>query len=323
VVTAAGPFTTSDNLDYQPLQDLLVKVLQSKPDVLILVGPFVDITQPLLKTGAVQLRNNADEEEEEGPGETHGASYEMVFVEKVVRDCLKSLFESEQDFGGVLPTQIVLVPSLNDAHHEFVFPQPPFGDRHSLKTEYFQEALGVLDVPYSRPNDPKRRVHLMSNPCMFKVNEVLIGVCSNDTLFSLSSDEVSQNIEGNRLARLYAHLLQQQSFCPQFPAPQSSTAQYDLRHSRHWEFETRPDVLVLPSRLAALAKDVFGTLVVNPGALTRGVGGGTYAQMDIHPLKEADLRSAVLAQSTQSPGTAGDAMPHGVSSRTAVTISKI
>jgi len=37
-------------------------------------------------------------------------------------------------------------------------------------------------------------------------------------------------------------------------------------------------VLILPSRLNALAKDVFGTLVVNPGPLTRGVGGGIYAQ---------------------------------------------
>ncbi|KAJ1436126.1 DNA polymerase alpha/epsilon subunit B-domain-containing protein [Ochromonadaceae sp. CCMP2298] len=315
VVTAAGPFTTSDNLDYQPLQDLLVNVLKTKPDVLILVGPFVDITQPLLKDGAVQLTN----EDEQGVVETHGASYEMVFVEKVIRDCLKSLFESEMDFGGVLPTQIVMVPSLLDAHHEFVFPQPPFGDRERVRTAYFQEDLGVLDVPFSKVGDLKRRVHLMSNPCMFRVNEVLFGVCSNDTLFSMSSDEVSQNIDGNRLQRLYSHLLQQQSFCPQFPAPQSGAAQCDLRQSRHWEFGTKPDVMVLPSRLAALAKDVMGTLVVNPGSLARGVGGGTYAQMDIHPMKETDLRSAVLAQSQGN----GDAMAHGVSSRTAVTISKI
>lgn len=58
-----------------------------------------------------------------------------------------------------------------------------------------------------------------------RVNEVLFGVCSNDVLFSLTSDEVSQNIEGNRLARLAGHLLQQQSFSPQFPVPQNLLAQ--------------------------------------------------------------------------------------------------
>lgn len=58
-----------------------------------------------------------------------------------------------------------------------------------------------------------------------RVNEVLFGACSNDVLFSLTSDEVSQNIEGNRLARLAGHLLQQQSFSPQFPVPQNLLAQ--------------------------------------------------------------------------------------------------
>ena len=168
IVTAAGPFTTADNLDYQPLQDLLIKVLQDKPDVLVLVGPFVDISQPLLSTGDVRLSNAVDDgnENAEDAG-THGASYEMVFVEKVVRDGLKSLFQSEEDYG-VSPTHIVLVPSLQDAHHEFVFPQPPFGDRDRLQTEYFEEPLGVLDVPFSKDADPRKRVHLMPNPCMFR-----------------------------------------------------------------------------------------------------------------------------------------------------------
>lgn len=54
---------------------------------------------------------------------------------------------------------------------------------------------------------------------------MLIGVCSNDVLFSLSSDEISSNQEGNRLARLAGHLLQQQSFSPQFPVPKNLLSQ--------------------------------------------------------------------------------------------------
>lgn len=152
----------------------------------------------------------------------------MVFVEKVVRDCFGQMFNSEEDFG-TLPTKFLLVPSLNDAHHEFVFPQPPFGDRDRVSTEYFEEPLGVLQIPFSEPHEARQRVHLLPNPCMFRVNEVLFGVCSNDVLFALSADEVSHNVGANRLHRLAAHMLLQQSFCPQFPAPQHALAQVNTR----------------------------------------------------------------------------------------------
>jgi hypothetical protein len=107
--------------------------------------------------------------------------------------------------------------------------------------------------------------------------------------------------------------------------------QYDMRQSRHWEFSTQPDVLVLPSRLAALAKEVSGCLVVNPGQLTRGVGGGTFAQLCIHPHKEGDLRASIVQGAAHAAPAAGaqgqlppaDAYPHAVPARTAVTISKI
>ena len=33
------------------------------------------------------------------------------------------------------------------------------------------EPIGALDVPFSKEGDIRRRVHLMPNPCMFRVNE--------------------------------------------------------------------------------------------------------------------------------------------------------
>jgi len=222
VCVAAGPFTTSDSLSYEPLRELLGRVAEKKPDVLILVGPFVDIAQPLLSSGNVVLEEYDENDAVVG---SHGASYETVFIERIVRDGLKGLFEADE----ALPTNIILVPSLNDAHHECVFPQPPFGDRDMVETEYFTDPLGVLDIPFSDPSDPsRRRVHLMPNPCMFRVNEVVFGVTSVDVLFALSADEVSANIPGNRLDRLVGHLLQQHSFCPQFPVPQTCLAQVRL-----------------------------------------------------------------------------------------------
>ena len=228
IMCASGPFTTSDSLDYEPLMTLVARVIKNKPDVLVLTGPFVDCSQPLLHSGDVELYDFDDNGNRAG---SHGASYEMVFIERIVRDGLLTLFSTENGGDENIPTNIILVPSLLDAHHECVYPQPPFGDRAEVKTPFFSESLGVLNIPYSKDVDERgevdhrRRVHLMPNPCMFRVNEVLFGVTSQDVLFALSKDEVSHNIPGNRLDRLVAHLLQQQSFSPQFPAPESCLAQ--------------------------------------------------------------------------------------------------
>jgi DNA polymerase alpha subunit B len=51
VMIASGPFTTIENLSYEPFHDLLIRVIDTKPDLLILIGPFVDVSQPLLASG--------------------------------------------------------------------------------------------------------------------------------------------------------------------------------------------------------------------------------------------------------------------------------
>ena len=165
IFVASGPFTTMQNLDYEPFEQLLNLVFDQRPDVLVLIGPFVDTLHPLMKDGDVLLRD-------ETIGE-HTASYEMVFVEKIVRDGLQRLFNSETE-DDMIPTHIVMIPSLNDAHHEHVFPQPPFADREMEKLEnsFFHEKIGELDIPFSNPKDPRRRVHLMPNPCMFRYNMI-------------------------------------------------------------------------------------------------------------------------------------------------------
>jgi DNA polymerase alpha subunit B len=311
VMVAAGPFTTQDNLDYRPFEDILVKALKAKPDVLILVGPFVDASQPIVSSGDCVLVDR--DAEGEAVGE-HTASFEMVFVEKIVRDGFTQMFNSQEDFG-VIPTNIILVPSLLDAHHECVFPQPPFGDRERVVSRFFEEPLGVLDIPFSKDNDIRKRIHLMPNPCMFRVNEVLFGVCSNDLLLGLSSDEVSLNPGGNRLHRLAAHVLQQRSFAPQFPVPSCCLAQMDMRQSRHWQMDVAPDVLITPSKLTPMAKDIFGTVVLNPGQLAKGSTGGSFAELSIHPIREEELRDARIAGKEE--------IPHNVPPRTFVNIQKI
>jgi len=140
VYVASGPFTTSDNLSYEPFQDLLRLVLVHKPDVVVLLGPFVDSTQPLLSEGKEITLTTVDDR---GREYTAGATYEMVFIERIVRDGLRAMFNAE-DENGAVATQFIFVPALQDAHHHFVYPQPPFptldlereqpGDSPSLST---------------------------------------------------------------------------------------------------------------------------------------------------------------------------------------------
>lgn len=52
IVVAAGPYTQTHDLEYQPLDDLLEQCAQNKPDLLLLLGPFVDADHELVKGGA-------------------------------------------------------------------------------------------------------------------------------------------------------------------------------------------------------------------------------------------------------------------------------
>jgi DNA polymerase alpha subunit B len=43
---ASGPFTTTDSLEYEPLDDLMSVIATKRPDVVVLAGPFVDANHP-------------------------------------------------------------------------------------------------------------------------------------------------------------------------------------------------------------------------------------------------------------------------------------
>jgi len=60
----------------------------------------------------------------------------------------------------------------------------------------------------------------------------------------------------------------------------------DVTKRTAYSIPVQPDLMVVPSKLASLAKDVTGgTVVVNPGHLVRGtVGGGTYAIVNVNPV---------------------------------------
>ena len=138
-----------------------------------------------------------------------------------------------------------------------------------------------------------RRVHLVSNPATIKVNEITIGLTSTDALMHLSTEEINQNLQpGTRICRLAEHFIQQQSYYPIFPPPSSAAMGMNLNVNKRsgYSMPVQPDILLLPSKLTCLAKDVAkGTIVINPGYLVKGAMGGSFAVMDVHPIKKEKL----------------------------------
>ena len=53
MLVAAGPFSFGNDLHYQPLQSLLELCDQSRPNILLLLGPFVDSEHGQIQKGLV------------------------------------------------------------------------------------------------------------------------------------------------------------------------------------------------------------------------------------------------------------------------------
>ncbi|DAZ93121.1 TPA: hypothetical protein N0F65_012827 [Lagenidium giganteum] len=280
VVTACGPFTTADNTDYLPLNDLLQVVISQKPDVFIVVGPFIDSMHSSFSEGLAAHDDMI-------------MSFEDVFIFKVMT-LLNNVLASNSQL------QVVMVPSLRDAHHDFVYPQPPFNKKKAC--EAFEDAAYT------------KRVHMMPNPCTFSLNGIVFGVSALDVVVQLSSNELyrSQGRDQNRLLRLSEKIVDQRSFYPIFPPPAGGDAPIDLRYMQQFQFERTPDVIVLPSILNRFCGRVKDSIGINPGQLCKGQAGGTFAMMTILPLSKDKLASAPQ-----------DEVPHQVPDRTSVEIKRI
>ncbi|KAF8937862.1 DNA-directed DNA polymerase alpha subunit pol12 [Haplosporangium gracile] len=134
IIVAAGPYTLSDNLLFEPFAALMEHVNTERPDVLLLMGPFVSSTHPQIVSGDIDMMPEA-----------YFAKY------------ISALLAKHQD-RYPKEMQIMLVPSLQDVIHEtLVLPQPGF--EHP-------RALGLPSGTYCLPNPAQFTI----NEMVFAVN---------------------------------------------------------------------------------------------------------------------------------------------------------
>lgn len=53
MIAVAGPYTTSDNLAYEPLKDLVTYIGTHRPHVVIMTGPFLDSEHAKVKDNSM------------------------------------------------------------------------------------------------------------------------------------------------------------------------------------------------------------------------------------------------------------------------------
>ncbi|MCJ1474789.1 DNA-directed DNA polymerase alpha subunit pol12 [Lambiella insularis] len=274
VIVSSGPYTTDDNLDFEPLHALCERASETYADALILIGPFFDIEHPLLASGDFDLPNDPSIEPDKA---TLTDAFRIM-----IGGPLRRLAQA------VPSITIILVPSVRDAVNKHVsWPQEPFAKRE-------------LGLP--------KQAKTVSNPVTISLNEIVVGISAQDILGELRQQEVKVGSpsESNMLARLPRHVIQQRHFFPVFPPvnraqlPKAATEEglatgvpLDISYLKLGEWHNvRPDILLLPSALTPFTKVVESVLVVNPGTISKKKASGTFSQLTIYPRKVANEERA-------------------------------
>ncbi|USP81953.1 dna polymerase alpha primase associated subunit [Curvularia clavata] len=293
LMIASGPYTTDQNLDFAPLHAFLDKAVEAYADSIILIGPFLDAEHPQIRSGDFDAPPSANPDQ--------------ATITDLFRHHISSAL---QNFHKRVPTcNVLLVPSLRDAHHHHAaFPQDKF-----IKKELALGAAGKM-------------VQCVTNPMTVSMNEMTVGMSSIDNLDMLRREEVAggKARATNLYERCVRNLIEQRSFLPLFPPTgrekqlmptsiEEKVTKHDATNGERKEGEeadeeqtpspflplgtmvdtsylklgemlnVRPDVLITPSVLPGTVKVVESVLVINPGTLSKRRAAGTYARMIVQP----------------------------------------
>ncbi|PKI85147.1 DNA-directed DNA polymerase alpha subunit pol12 [Malassezia vespertilionis] len=274
ILVGAGPFTEPDNLHFTPWHSFATYVENVQPDVLLLMGPFLSASHPMVAAGTL----------DEMPA--------TLFRQHIARR-LTRLAER------VPATTLILVPSTDDIFHpHHAYPQP-----------FFDKAEPALGLPKRVRCLPNPSVFYINELAIGVTTADVLGDLRREELMQkvgavhTSTDGQQRAPESSAdardpMMRLARHALGQRSFYPLFPPSSLSKLPLDLSHSRLCALEQiTPDLLLLPStRVKPFIRVVDSTLVVNPGPLAssahdtpRPNSNGSFVRIQVAPMDRAAL----------------------------------
>jgi len=254
MLVAAGPYCLRDSLDYAPLEQLLQHAVRKQPQVLVLLGPFVDAANVKVSSGNTVL-----------PGEQEPKTYEEIYKNHVLPLLYRGLQPLKQ---SAQPTEIILVPSLEEVLCFHPLPQPPM-----------DSALGIGVAAF----EPLRRlgVHFVSNPSHVQVCGMRLSLTSADALSPVLRELVLRP-QGKKIEEALRMLIHQRTFFPAFPRDPGHISE---ARSAAFDFpdDAPPDVVIFPSQMGTPSGTfIDGTAFVNPGVLCRATL-GTFAEVWTKP----------------------------------------
>ncbi|CCO29121.1 DNA polymerase alpha subunit B [Rhizoctonia solani AG-1 IB] len=225
-VIACGPYSFDSDLDYKPFTALIDNILIERPQLLVLIGPFVDSNHPLVKTGQV----------DDTPAD--------IFRHKIA----SSLVRLESEIPELL---VVIVPSPRDLiSHHVVFPQAALERIPQLGLPKVSTDLTWVPNP-SLFSVNGIRIGVTSIDVLFHIRK--------DEFFK-HAPEVSDEPDSqpaDAMTMLCRQILEQQSFYPLFPVPKEVQEDVNLSitHSNLLKMDGfAPDVLIIPSKLKEFQK---------------------------------------------------------------------
>jgi len=254
MIVAAGPFCQRDSLDYSALEQVLEHALSVQPRVLVLCGPFIDANNVKVSSGDTVL-----------PGESQPRPFEEIYTEYL----LPLLNRYIQPLRKRCGTEVLMVPSLDEALCFHPLPQPPLDISLPLEARAFAQL--------------KPLVTFLPNPAHFEINGLKVSVSSTDALSPVLREIVLRPPD-RKIEEALRLLLYQRSLFPVLPRdpPQVSEARSEALQFPFADLST-PDLCIFPSAAGApTGTFVDGTAFINPGVLCKGAL-GTFAEVFVLP----------------------------------------
>lgn len=268
VMMAGGPFTPTSDLEYGPWHAFMTHVELARPDVLLLLGPFVSVQHPIIATGNLDTLPTD------------------LFKHHISRRITRLIERSPS-------TVVILVPSTDDMiHTHYAYPQP-----------FLDKSDPTLGLPKRVRCLPNPSVFYVNELAIGVSTADTLGDLRREELVQRvqSGSQGTPQSKGvnDPIVRLARHVLGQRHFYPLFPPSPVSRVPLDLSHSRLCAFDTStPDLILLPSTSTKpCIRIVDSSVVVNPGSLVSSDESGThpsaYVQMQVDPMPRERLQATI------------------------------
>lgn len=295
VIVAAGPYTPQTDLSFDALKALRDVVNDTNPDSVILIGPFIDLTHPMIKSGNI--------------GPSTSETLDGLFQERITPII--------QDFPGLL-----LIPHINDAVSRHpCFPQEAF----SRSTTGLPKPVKLLPNPALFSLD-EVSYGVSSNDILkhLTLSEISLNPTEKNGLARQSHHLLQQR----RFYPLFPPFSSPSQSSPSGPIPVPSVsfaaANLDVGYAGLTEFGTRvPDIILSPSDMTTFVKVVDGVMVINPGGLSKKAGAGTFVKIYIAPSTDDHVTQKQESENENENENDESLVLHKVWTRARVDVIKI